>query len=60
LRGFKEAGANLKRISNYKVWQDGNHPMELDTNKMLDQRLSYLHNNPVEQGVVFHAEDYSY
>ena len=60
LRGFKEAGAHLKRISNYKVWQDGNHPVELDTNKMLDQRLSYLHNNPVEQGIVFRTEDYCY
>ncbi len=60
LREFKEAGVHLKRISNYKVWQDGNHPVELDTNKMLDQRLSYLHNNPVEQGIVFRAEDYCY
>jgi hypothetical protein len=27
---------------------------------MLEQRLSYLHNNPVEQGIVFRAEDYVY
>jgi putative transposase len=52
LREFKDAGTQLKRIKNYKVWQDGNHPVELDTNKMLEQRLSYLHNNPVEQGIV--------
>jgi REP element-mobilizing transposase RayT len=58
LREFKAAGAPLKRISKYKVWQDGNHPIELDTNKMLEQRLSYLHNNPVEHGIVFRAEDY--
>jgi REP-associated tyrosine transposase len=50
----------LKRIKNYKVWQDGNHPVELDANNMLDQRLNYLHNNPVEQGVVFATEDYTY
>lgn len=59
LREFKSAGAPLKRIKNYKVWQDGNHPIELDSNSMLDQRLSYLHNNPVKQGVVFAAEDYA-
>ncbi len=32
----------------------------LDSNKMLEQRLFYLHNNPVEQGIVFRAEDYVY
>ncbi len=58
LRLFEEAGSKLKRISHYKVWRDGNHPVELDTNRMLDQRLAYLHENPVKQGVVYHAEDY--
>ncbi|NOY95969.1 MAG: transposase [Chlorobi bacterium] len=60
LSAFKAAGKPLKRIKKYKVWQDGNHPVELDTNKILDQRLSYLHNNPVEHGIVFRAEDYVY
>jgi len=27
---------------------------------MLEQRLSYLHNNPVEHSIVFCAEDYRY
>ncbi len=58
LREFKAAGISLKRIAYYKVWQDGNHPVELVTNKMLEQRLSYLHNNPVAAGIVFRAEDY--
>ena len=60
LQTFKKAAIPLNRIFNYKVWQDGNHPVELDTNRMLDQRLSYLHNNPVEKGFVSGAEDYSY
>lgn len=58
LRLFEEAGSKLKRISHYKVWQDGNHPIELDTNQMLDQRLEYLHENPVKQGIVYQAHDY--
>ncbi len=60
LRDFMEAGIKLKRITNYKVWQDGNHPIELDSNTMIEQRLSYLHNNPVDSGIVFRAEDYCY
>jgi putative transposase len=56
-----EMEANLiKRNKFYKVWQDGNHPILLDTNTMLDQRLNYLHNNPVEQGVVLNTFDYVY
>lgn len=58
LRLFEEAGSKLNRITRYKVWQDGNHPVELDTNRMLDQRLEYLHENPVKQGLVYQPEDY--
>ena len=57
---FKAEAAKIKRVDGYKVWQDGNHPIQLDTNKMLDERLNYLHQNPVEQGFVYKAEDYVY
>lgn len=57
---FAEAGAPLTRITNYKVWQDGNHPVELTTNKMIDDRLHYLHYNPVESGLVWEPQDYCY
>jgi putative transposase len=29
LESFANAGRDLKRITNFKVWQDGNHPEEL-------------------------------
>ena len=57
---FSEAAEQTKRNKYYKVWQDGNHPILLDTNKMMDQRLNYIHNNPIEQGIVFNAFDYIY
>ena len=57
---FKSEASKIKRASNYKVWQDGNHPIQLDTNKMLDDRLNYLHQNPVEQGLVYNDYDYIY
>ena len=44
---LSSSGARLQRVPNA-------------TNKMLDQRLDYLHKNPVEQGIVFRAEDYCY
>jgi putative transposase len=59
LKLFGERANQLKRIRNYKIWQDGNHPILLSTNEMIDQRLDYLHNNPVKQGLVNNPEDYA-
>ncbi|MFV0471732.1 MAG: hypothetical protein ACK5L7_06825, partial [Paludibacteraceae bacterium] len=41
-------------------WGTDNHPIELWSNKVIDQKLNYLHNNPVEEGLVFRAEQYVY
>jgi len=57
---FQYAASKTKRNSKYKVWRDGYHPVELSTNEMIDQRLNYIHNNPVESGIVFEAENYKY
>jgi len=55
---FKEEGTKNPNNRYYQFWQQDNHPIELATNRMLDQKLDYLHNNPVEQGFVKKAEDY--
>lgn len=60
LKQFTDIGAPLTRITHYKVWQDGNHPVELSTNEMIGQRLHYLHYNPVEAGIVWEPQDYCY
>jgi putative transposase len=60
LQIFKAEASKIKRVSGYKVWQDGNHPVLLDTNKMLDGRLNYLHQNPVKAGIVFNEQDFVY
>jgi putative transposase len=57
---LKSKAEPLNRITNFKVWQDGNHPIQLETNNMIDQRLNYLHQNPVEQGIVDAPELYVY
>ena len=44
----------------HKVWQDGNHPVLLDTNKMIEDRLHYIHHNPVEAEFVDEPEYYWY
>jgi putative transposase len=60
LERFSLAADRINRGVNYKLWQDGFHPVELATNKMIDQRLEYLHNNPVEEEIVENPEDFLY
>ena len=43
-----------------RFWQPGNHPIELWSNTVINQKLTYIHQNPVEEGVVFHPQDYMY
>ncbi|WMN11137.1 hypothetical protein QYS49_37330 [Marivirga salinae] len=50
----------MKRIKSNKMWQDGNRPIELDNNFILQQKLDYIHNNPVEAEIVEEAVDYKY
>lgn len=49
-----------RRAEQFKVWQDGNHPVLLETQSFLLQRLHYLHDNPVRQGIVENPEEYIY
>lgn len=50
---FARAGQRNSNNEQYQFWQQNNHPIELSTNAMMDQRLDYLHNNPVVAGIVF-------
>lgn len=60
LNKFKFAADRIKRNKNFKVWQDGFRPKELNANKMINQKLDYIHNNPVKAGIVYQPEHYKY
>ena len=60
LKKFEFAARRIKRGVNHKVWKDGFHPMELTSNRMMEQKLEYIHQNPVVEGYVFKAEDWIY
>ena len=53
LRGFKTNDGN-------RFWQEGNHPIELWTNKVFDEKLNYIHKNPIKAGFVFREQDFLY
>ncbi|QQR95570.1 MAG: transposase [Bacteroidota bacterium] len=57
---FKQAGENNSNNTNWQFWQQDNHPIELTDATMQEQRLNYIHENPVRAGFVYKAEDYVY
>ena len=44
----------------FRDWQQHNHPIELFNNKIIDQKLNYIHQNPVKAGHVQQAEDWTW
>ena len=60
LNRFSEAGNKASNVKRYQFWQHDNKPIELWSNKVIDEKINYIHQNPVEEGLVFRAEDYRY
>ena len=47
-----------KRRHSYQIWQQGFHTIELWSEWMIQQKLDYLHANPLQEGLVQSARDY--
>src|SRR5699024_6370853 len=60
LKQFKAAGKKSSNVSEYQFWRHDNKPIELWSNKVIWEKITYTHNNPVEAGLVYKAEDYVY
>jgi REP-associated tyrosine transposase len=48
------------KSSSYQVWQEGFHPQLISSDKMLAQKVEYLHFNPVKRGFVNNSDDWKY
>lgn len=57
---FESAGKRNSNNKNYQFWQQDNRPIELSTAAMVDQRLNYIHQNPVKERIVNEPEHYVY
>ena len=57
---FEREGRQNPNNETYQFWQQGNHPIELWSNIVIDQKLDYIHNNPVTAGWVDEPEHYLY
>ena len=60
LNRFEYAGKHDKKIKKYRFWQEGNNAQEIFLNDYLNQKLNYIHENPVKAEIVNRPEDYRY
>jgi REP element-mobilizing transposase RayT len=52
VENFTRNSSQVNHKQDWIFWQSSNHPIELNTNEMIEQRLTYLHENPVKAGFV--------
>ena len=60
MRAFRQAAAANPDNEQIQVWQEGFHPVLLDRRDRAEQRLNYLHDNPVRAGLVRQPWEYRY
>ena len=49
---FKTKAVHVSHNKNYQFWRQENQPKELYSPSFTLQKLNYIHNNPVEAGLV--------
>jgi len=57
---FKYFANTYSQNSEYMFWQKTTHPIELFTPAVFDQKVDYIHNNPVESMLVNDCTAYVY
>jgi REP element-mobilizing transposase RayT len=60
MKRFEFSAKSNARNSVFQLWTHENHAIELFTQKVTQQKLDYIHNNPVRAGIVEKPEDYLY
>lgn len=57
---FKRSAEFRSTNKEYQVWQHGFHPVEITSDHFWEQRLNYIHYNPVKAGLCYMPEHYPY
>jgi len=60
LNSFKKAAAGNSNNTKNQFWQQHNHPVELWSAHVIQQKMDYTHHNPVEAGFVDQDFEYLY
>lgn len=57
---FKAAAQQVSNVNDYQFWRHDNHPIELWSNKVISQKINYVHQNTVKAGLALKPDDYKY
>ena len=57
---FQNAGNYNSNNTKYQFWRQDNKPIHLFSNGVFDQKIDYIHNNPMAAGFVEVPEHYLY
>ena len=60
LEMFEKAAKSNPTVSYRQFWQQHNKPIELWSDKVIKQKIDYIHNNPVISGFVTDIIDWKY
>jgi putative transposase len=60
LHMFEEAGTARSNVKTNQFWQHHNKPIELWTVEVTNQKMDYIHNNPVVSGFVSEPQHWKY
>jgi Transposase and inactivated derivatives len=62
LQRFEQISQSLKRIEKFQLWQSCTNPSFIDFRQVfrLQERVLYIHENPVRDGIVASPEHYLY
>ena len=60
LKIFREEANKHARNSKYQFWTHENHAEYIYSDKFINQKLDYIHNNPVKAEIVVNPEEYRY
>ena len=57
---FRKSDDKTSNVARFQFWRHDNKPIELWSNKVIKEKIQYIHYNPATAGIVFRAEDYMY
>jgi REP element-mobilizing transposase RayT len=57
---FEFSAKQHKRNEKYQVWTHENHAEIVYSNAFMDEKINYIHENPVRSAIVDRAENYCY
>ncbi|MDA9576145.1 transposase [Flavobacteriaceae bacterium] len=57
---MERVGKKNSNVKQRQFWQQHNKPIELWSDKVIQQKIDYVHNNPVESGFVTDPVDWKY